>query len=311
MSLLAGPTGHICPVCSGPLGRAATYRQDRWGVFSCGECGHGVTIPAPEEQELQALYAQHTYFQERGMEAPAIRPADRVRAEVLRRQLGGRTLLDVGTGSGAFLAAAREVGYQVAGTEYSEVAAASARENFGLELRVGSFSAAQFEPGECFDVITMIHVLEHLGDPLEALALVRALLAPGGWAFIAVPNRMGLAARVPGPVARAVHDLPYHLNHFTPVSLRRALEVTGLVSVEAYASIPRPVERALAAASRVVRGLGRTAPAPGAAPEPGPAGGAPPARPDAGGTGTGRRLVELVRRTVPGCKVTAMGRRAG
>ncbi len=45
-----------------------------------------------------------------------------------------------------------------------------------------------FEPGERFDSIFLIHTLEHLDDPVTILGRIRDWLAPGGRLFVAVPN---------------------------------------------------------------------------------------------------------------------------
>ena len=60
-----------------------------------------------------------------------------------------------------------------------------ARERYGGERF--SFAACSFEdyePDEPFDVVYFSHVLQHLGDPAEAVAKAHRLLKPGGFIVV-------------------------------------------------------------------------------------------------------------------------------
>jgi SAM-dependent methyltransferase len=100
-------------------------------------------------------------------------------------------LLDIGCGTGAFLAAAKASGYHVTGTELDGNAARFASERLGLE-RVLPLNVAQFEeqyPDEKFDVVTFFEVLEHQAEPIDFLARVKSCLRPRGFIGLSVPNR--------------------------------------------------------------------------------------------------------------------------
>jgi SAM-dependent methyltransferase len=93
--------------------------------------------------------------------------------------------LDVGAGVGEFLSLAGEH-FDVTGTEISKSAIALAKKKFQLELIEGAFETLSFAAP--FDVITMLHVLEHVPSPYETLQRCRDWLNPGGYLVIAVPN---------------------------------------------------------------------------------------------------------------------------
>lgn len=76
---------------------------------------------------------------------------------------GGR-LLDVGFGSGAFMAHAESIAWKVSGVDPDSIAVANAR-SAGLDTRQGGIEAFS-ERHEQFDVITMSHVIEHVHDPV-------------------------------------------------------------------------------------------------------------------------------------------------
>lgn len=73
-------------------------------------------------------------------------------------------LLDVGCGSGEFLAQMRELGWDVFGVEPDPQAARVAREQFGLTVWPGALAEASFPDG-FFDAVTLNHVIEHVADP--------------------------------------------------------------------------------------------------------------------------------------------------
>jgi len=90
---------------------------------------------------------------------------------------------------------------------------------------VGDLSHKDLAPGS-FDVVTMWQSLEHVHHPLDALRQAFQLLAPGGRLMISVPNIDSLAFRRFGPAWFAL-DLPRHLTHFSPTTLRRMVAEAG------------------------------------------------------------------------------------
>ena len=152
----------------------------------------------------------------------------------LREIAGGGRLVDVGIGTGLLLHLAREGGFEPLGVEISPGAAEKAREEFGVEVRVGDF--LEVAPDQPAAAITMADVLEHTRDPRRFLERAVELLRPGGALFVAVPNHRStlfwaadLLARVPG-LGSLVSRLyvPNHYYYFTPATLRRLVESVGL-----------------------------------------------------------------------------------
>ena len=126
-------------------------------------------------------------------------------------------LLDVGCGNGAFLRAFSKAmpGWRLAGTELSEATRAIVERI----PRVEAFytGALQETPGQ-FDMISLVHVLEHISHPLELLATVSGKLKPGGFVFIEVPD----AER--NPFDLLIVD---HVSHFTRTTLTDLFEAAG------------------------------------------------------------------------------------
>jgi SAM-dependent methyltransferase len=137
---------------------------------------------------------------------------------------GAGRYLDVGCGSGGALGVAQALGWQVAGVEVDDAAAAKAR-RFSGEIFVGDVLGAPFAPGR-FDVATAFHVLEHVPDPVAVLRRMLSWLAPGGLLIVEVPNAGGLGAALFGRAWSGL-ELPRHLSHFSPETLTRAVEQAG------------------------------------------------------------------------------------
>jgi 2-polyprenyl-3-methyl-5-hydroxy-6-metoxy-1,4-benzoquinol methylase len=135
-------------------------------------------------------------------------------------------LLDVGCGTGEFLATMKAAGLQVEGLERDERAAAWAREHHQIAVSAGSVEQLS-ESTRQYDVITLWHVLEHLYDPGRALEIIAQRLRENGMLLIAVPNIAGIDARIYKSNWVAL-DAPRHVNHFSLDTLARLGSKHGL-----------------------------------------------------------------------------------
>src|SRR6476469_11120953 len=108
-------------------------------------------------------------------------------AAYLLPELGdGQSLLDVGCGPGTItvdlarlVAPGRVIGIDRASEVLAEASAHASGQGVSIELRVGDVYALQF-PDASFDVVHAHQVLQHLSDPVRALAEMRRVCAPGG-----------------------------------------------------------------------------------------------------------------------------------
>jgi SAM-dependent methyltransferase len=110
-----------------------------------------------------------------------------------------------------------------------------ASEATGLPVHAGS--AETVDPGlGPYDLVALVHVFEHLADPVAALGALARLLAPGGRLVLLYPNPAALAARWFGP--DWFHwDPPRHLSLPPIGALPAAVHRAGLeiVSVRTLA----------------------------------------------------------------------------
>ena len=160
-----------------------------------------------------------------------------------------RRLLDVGAHAGRLMSLARAAGWEVEGIELNPRTAAQAAASTGATVYQGNIFTA--EPRAPFDAVTLIDVLEHIPDPRRALARAAAWLRPGGAVAIKVPN--GAAQQLKESVRAIVRpgyrptlaDNLVHINHFTPGSLRLALERSGFTAVRVVVAAPEMPDGAL------------------------------------------------------------------
>jgi 2-polyprenyl-3-methyl-5-hydroxy-6-metoxy-1,4-benzoquinol methylase len=99
---------------------------------------------------------------------------------------GGR-LLEIGCGSGAFLARMRTLGWNVFGVDPDPAAVSWGQRVHNLDLTCGTWEQMGF-PADSFDVITMNHVIEHVHDPVGLLTECQRILRPGGNVILTTPN---------------------------------------------------------------------------------------------------------------------------
>jgi 2-polyprenyl-3-methyl-5-hydroxy-6-metoxy-1,4-benzoquinol methylase len=181
--------------------------------------------------------------------------------DVLERHHAPGTVLDIGCGTGLFLAVARRRGWQPFGIDDSEEATKHAREHFGLDVSGGDF--ADFAAGgRRFDLITGWDVIEHARGPVELLRAARRCLAPGGVVGLSTPNQRSILDVVAGALYRlsAGHItrplekfyIEQHFLYFTPETLARALGRADLAIVEEHRELTDLTRLTLSPAKRLL-----------------------------------------------------------
>jgi SAM-dependent methyltransferase len=223
-------------------------------VRVCRACGYTFRSPRPTSQAIERFYSRDGKYSHWLAELEGRKPRFRYRLEQLRKLVPRGRLLDVGAGIGEFLHQAAEF-FETEGIEVSDEAIRQACKLFGIELKKGSLAEARGLLTGDFDVVSLIHVLEHVPDPAATITHCGELLRPGGWLFLAVPNDSAAGwfkhhwgtpkvlqrlarrgepvsyAETPpfGPVdlTTAEADAEIHLSHFSAEGLARFLEKQG------------------------------------------------------------------------------------
>lgn len=203
---------------------ATTDRYDNYGrIVRCRACGLVFTDPRPAAAEISKGYAESSdkeYLEEssnRSINA-------HISLATIRRFKPSGKLLEIGCAVGYFLNAAR-TDYEVAGVEPGRWACAEARRRFGLEVRQEGFLEARL-PGNSFDVVAAVDVIEHLEDPAAFIRECRRVLKPGGVLYLVTPDIESLSARLLGGSWWGLR--PAHLYYFSRRTLGELLKREGL-----------------------------------------------------------------------------------
>ncbi len=230
-----------CPLCGGQDGRIFCRTRDfNWGLpgeftyVACLRCGLVRLSPAPSEEEVPDLYppfcgAALACGEDR--DAGNSLPPFHLRADILEAlKPPPASLFDIGCGDGLFLAFMRRRGWAVGGLEPAGDRVEYARRVLGLSgVRRASWPTDSVTKIQA-DVVSFIHVLEHVWDPVTALHQARRLMKPGALLVLETPNVNGWPLRLFGRHCVQM-DAPRHLWLFTPATLRDCAKKAGYETV--------------------------------------------------------------------------------
>jgi 2-polyprenyl-3-methyl-5-hydroxy-6-metoxy-1,4-benzoquinol methylase len=210
-----------------------------FSIWECADCTLRFTQDVPDSHSIGQYYKSENYISHTNTSEGFINQLYQiVRKRTLRKKrqliskVTGRksgTLLDVGSGTGAFVNEMKQNGWDVTGLEPDEDARKVAKESLHCELKstheLFSLSA------NTFDVITLWHVLEHVHDLHNYVHQFKKLLKQDGHLVIAVPNYTSFDASVYKKYW-AAYDVPRHLYHFSPLSMKLLIDKNGMRIIE-------------------------------------------------------------------------------
>jgi 2-polyprenyl-3-methyl-5-hydroxy-6-metoxy-1,4-benzoquinol methylase len=135
-------------------------------------------------------------------------------------------LLEIGSYLGIFSDRIRSAGWDVTGLEPFHTVAEYSRKTYGLNVVEKLLPEAQFADAN-FDVVIMLHVIEHLPNPAEYVREIRRILRPGGMLVVETPRFDSLMFKVMGRRERSLSNCDGHIYFFTVPSLSALLERNG------------------------------------------------------------------------------------
>jgi 2-polyprenyl-3-methyl-5-hydroxy-6-metoxy-1,4-benzoquinol methylase len=216
----------VCPLCGSGESAEFDRRQFRGHEVVnviCKQCGLVYQSPRMTEGERDEFYEAEYRLLYQGQQGPNTKDmlVQTTRAQVtldfVRPWVNRvKRMLDIGCSTGILLHQFKEF-YQAEaygiepGKVYREYAVSTG-------LNVLSSLDELRQPGiEHFDLVSMMHVIEHLPDPVGYLASLRSdILEPSGWLLMEVPNLY-------------THDIfeVAHLLAFSTHSLEQLLQKAG------------------------------------------------------------------------------------
>ncbi|MEO6719956.1 MAG: class I SAM-dependent methyltransferase [Ferruginibacter sp.] len=234
-------TRSVCPCCGATAiakvleCKDYTVSGEVFEVWQCDDCGLRFTQDVPDQQSIGRYYQSDTYISHTDTEEGLVNKLYKVardytlnwKMKLVTRCTGKAygSLLDIGAGTGAFINKAVSKKWVATGLEPDEGARNISAEKYKLQLESPG-KLFELSPDQ-FDIVTMWHVLEHVHQLHEYLGQIKRVLKKDGVALIALPNYTSEDAGLYGP-AWAAYDVPRHLYHFAPSSMRKLAAMHSL-----------------------------------------------------------------------------------
>lgn len=208
-----------------------TVSRQEFSIWQCKQCSLRFTQDVPAQSSIGRYYQSDNYISHTDTTKGLVNSLYHlIRKRTLlqkKKLIKGLTrlqrgnLLDIGAGTGAFSFYMQHAGWEVTGLEPDEQARNRAADLYGMTLLPAGelFNI----PAQSYDAVTMWHVLEHVHDLHGYLQQLSVILSRKGIAFIAVPNYTSYDASVYKEFW-AAYDVPRHLYHFSPRSMKLLLE---------------------------------------------------------------------------------------
>ncbi len=230
----------LCPLC-GHNQFDLFHQMESFGFpiryYQCQSCGLVQQNPLESQAADPAFYAE-TYrkvYQASAEPTPKDLAIQKKRADHLLaflRQAGRRqvkTMLDVGCSAGVWLNHAKTAyNCQINGVEPGEAYRQFAQKN-GVKVFASIDEMFAAQTGG-YDLISLLHVLEHLVDPLAVLKKLRQ---------VCLHDDGALLLEVPNFYAHDSYELA-HLHCYTPHTLRQMVQQAGyqVIALKAH-GVPR------------------------------------------------------------------------
>jgi SAM-dependent methyltransferase len=244
LTAFADLRSRLCPVCFAPPTNAEEYLAESidvsrmtassfasrkepeymsYRLVRCRTCQTVYAAEAPPAELLVTAYREADYdsAEEARLAAATYRRA--LQSEFARVRRG--TLLEIGTGTGAFLQEVAGDGFEeLIGIEPSQAAIQAANPAIRASIREGAFDPSVFAPGS-LSVMCCFQTLEHISEPRSMVQAAQRLLEPGGLLAIVAHDVTAPLNRILGRRSPII-DIE-HLQLFSPASLRYLLEASG------------------------------------------------------------------------------------
>lgn len=202
-------------------------------IVICNRCGFMYANPqetidceileAVENPEIYDVEKNRLYFEKQQTQLPDNLHALKVLNDLCPKR---GTLLEIGSFCGIFLDQIRRNGWTVTGLDPDRSAAQYARKTYGLNI-VNSVLPCPELPTHNYDAVVMLHVIEHMPQPIGNLLDIHRVLKPGGVLVVETPRFDSLMFKLLGRRERSLSNCYGHIQFFTVPTLTAMLEKCG------------------------------------------------------------------------------------
>lgn len=214
------PTHKECLICSSTKLKPLAGFEKAY-LCQCNSCGFVFSSRIPSTQELINYY--EGYGRNDYLSPLTIKRYHQI-LDTFESKRKTNRLLDIGCGIGYFLEVAKERGWEVYGTEYTDKAIEICKSK-GITMHQGELDPNNYSP-ESFDVITSFEVIEHINNPNPEIENISRLLRKGGLFYVTTPNFNSLIRYYRGQKYNVI-SWPEHLSYYTPSTLNNLMKKHG------------------------------------------------------------------------------------
>ncbi len=236
------PQEKCCDLCGGTdfeLVSSLDRHGEKLDTGVCTQCGLVAHMQIPSEEELHQFYSEDYRQDYHGELTPSHRRVmrawnngQRIFGQLQPHLMSGKRLLEVGAGIGCTVKVFELNGWQAQGIDPNVGFLNYSREHLHSPISVGSLY--DLPKQEAYDVVLLIHVIEHFRSPKRALQHIRQMLPTGGRFYVECPN-------LGAPFATQSRMFHFgHIHNFTPQTLQGMAELCGFRLISSFGSESDP-----------------------------------------------------------------------
>lgn len=222
---------------------SATQYRNVADIVKCDSCGLIYLRTRPTKETMYQIYQVYANDTSHMRPPASVTEASThgLRREWFVKEVIGHSRyktgswLDIGCGWGALLMRARECGFTPMGIEMTRINLDFANLQLRIPVSNSQFTDSSIPASSC-EVISMVHVLEHIPNPKETLRRIYDTLVPGGLFCGIVPNIDSYCSEIQGEHWVWL-DPTHHYVHYTPATLRHKLEEAGFIVESIYTAV--------------------------------------------------------------------------
>lgn len=194
-----------CPFCGSSKFRVYEKfgSELQYRYVLCSNCSLVYQSPRPKYDQhfIDAAYAEYYQFAEKlelndlaDVRESSVTMFKKEVSHIIQYDQKRTAVLDIGSGMGTFLYAAKPYYQTAIGLDVSRQMASFVEKKLGVSIYVQQFE--DFQYSHKFSLIHMSHVLEHVPDPNHWLQKAKEMLEEGGILVINVPNKFSFSFRL-------------------------------------------------------------------------------------------------------------------
>jgi len=226
----------------------------------CNHCSHVQLTPLPSVEEDEEYYKKDRMQKDTYKDVATLQTEEQLmyRVELFVREQASTLIkflpdskdikiLEIGSGFGWLPQLMREEGYIMDGIEINDEKRELCKKRCDIALHGWNFLydvPESIEKQEYYDVICLMHTLEHISDPKTFLERASILLKPNGMIYIDSPNLNDWLKEQQQEYNNWTF-MRTHVSYFTPDIMAGLLKDCGFNHIETYGHQAYSIENAL------------------------------------------------------------------